>query len=37
MPDELAGLLYTLKNGGTADDLIAADEGSDENADADAI
>ena len=26
MPDELAGLLYTLRNGGTADDLIAADD-----------
>ena len=26
MPDELAGLLYTLKNGGTAEDLIAADD-----------
>jgi DNA segregation ATPase FtsK/SpoIIIE, S-DNA-T family len=26
MPDELAGLLYTLKNGGTAEDLVAAEE-----------
>ncbi|MDP9115742.1 MAG: DNA translocase FtsK [Actinomycetota bacterium] len=25
VPDELAGLIYTLRNGGTADDLIAAD------------
>jgi DNA segregation ATPase FtsK/SpoIIIE, S-DNA-T family len=23
-PDELAGLLYTLRNGGSADDLVAA-------------
>ena len=31
--DELAGLLYTLRNGGTADDLIAADDSDDpENA-----
>ena len=28
VPDELAGLLYTLRNGGTADDLVeAADDG----------
>ena len=26
MPDELAGLMYTLRNGGTADDLVAADD-----------
>ena len=26
VPDELAGLLYTLRNGGTADDLVAADD-----------
>jgi len=26
MPDELAGLLYALRNGGSADDLVAADE-----------
>ena len=26
MPDELAGLLYTLRNGGSADDLVDADE-----------
>ena len=26
MPDELAGLLYTLRNGGTADDLVPADD-----------
>jgi S-DNA-T family DNA segregation ATPase FtsK/SpoIIIE len=26
MPDELAGLLYTLRNGGSADDLISSDE-----------
>jgi S-DNA-T family DNA segregation ATPase FtsK/SpoIIIE len=27
VPDELAGLLYTLRNGGTADDLVTpADE-----------
>jgi len=25
-PDEMAGLLYTLRNGGTADDLVSADE-----------
>ncbi len=27
LPDELAGLLYTLKNGGSADDLVSADDG----------
>jgi DNA segregation ATPase FtsK/SpoIIIE, S-DNA-T family len=37
MPDELAGLLYTLKNGGTADDLVVADEPAYEGSDADAI
>jgi S-DNA-T family DNA segregation ATPase FtsK/SpoIIIE len=26
MPDELAGLLYALRNGGSADDLVAADD-----------
>jgi S-DNA-T family DNA segregation ATPase FtsK/SpoIIIE len=26
VPDELAGLLYTLRNGGSADDLIASDD-----------
>jgi DNA segregation ATPase FtsK/SpoIIIE, S-DNA-T family len=26
MPDELAGLLYTLRNGGTADDLVTPDD-----------
>jgi S-DNA-T family DNA segregation ATPase FtsK/SpoIIIE len=25
-PDEMAGLLYTLRNGGSADDLVEADE-----------
>jgi len=25
-PDEMAGLLYTLRNGGTADDLVSPDE-----------
>jgi S-DNA-T family DNA segregation ATPase FtsK/SpoIIIE len=29
LPDELAGLLYTLKNGGTAQDLVAAEEVAD--------
>jgi S-DNA-T family DNA segregation ATPase FtsK/SpoIIIE len=28
VPDELAGLLYTLRNGGTADDLVSADDES---------
>jgi DNA segregation ATPase FtsK/SpoIIIE, S-DNA-T family len=28
VPDELAGLLYTLRNGGTADDLVTADDES---------
>jgi DNA segregation ATPase FtsK/SpoIIIE, S-DNA-T family len=37
MPDELAGLLYTLRNGGTAEDLIAADDATPEEAGADAI
>jgi S-DNA-T family DNA segregation ATPase FtsK/SpoIIIE len=27
LPDEMAGLLYTLRNGGTAEDLVAADDG----------
>jgi S-DNA-T family DNA segregation ATPase FtsK/SpoIIIE len=26
LPDDLAGLIYTLRNGGSADDLIAADD-----------
>ena len=25
-PDELAGLMYTLRNGGTAEDLVADDD-----------
>ncbi len=37
MPDELAGLLYTLRNGGTADDLISAEDAAPEEAGADAI
>ncbi len=36
LPDELAGLLYTLRNGGTADDLITADDDADDDADGDA-
>jgi DNA segregation ATPase FtsK/SpoIIIE, S-DNA-T family len=36
LPDELAGLLYALRNGGGAEDLIAADD-DDEPLDADAI
>jgi DNA segregation ATPase FtsK/SpoIIIE, S-DNA-T family len=36
LPDELAGLLYTLKNGGTAEDLIAAEDVAADHADADA-
>jgi S-DNA-T family DNA segregation ATPase FtsK/SpoIIIE len=28
-PDEMAGLLYTLRNGGSADDLVEADEDAD--------
>jgi S-DNA-T family DNA segregation ATPase FtsK/SpoIIIE len=35
VPDELAGLLYTLRNGGTVDDLIVPEE--DEPVDADAV
>ncbi|MGH8960608.1 MAG: DNA translocase FtsK 4TM domain-containing protein [Jatrophihabitantaceae bacterium] len=35
-PDELAGLLYTLRNGGSADDLVASDE-DDEHPSADAV
>jgi DNA segregation ATPase FtsK/SpoIIIE, S-DNA-T family len=31
-PDELAGLLYTLRNGGSADDLVASDDDDDEDA-----
>jgi S-DNA-T family DNA segregation ATPase FtsK/SpoIIIE len=30
LPDDLSGLLYTLRHGGTADDLIGGDEGEDE-------
>jgi len=30
LPDELAGLIYTLRNGGTADDLVAADDDDDD-------
>jgi S-DNA-T family DNA segregation ATPase FtsK/SpoIIIE len=26
VPDELSGLLYALRNGGSADDLVSADE-----------
>jgi S-DNA-T family DNA segregation ATPase FtsK/SpoIIIE len=29
-PDELAGLMYTLRNGGTADDLVSPDEDEEE-------
>jgi len=29
-PDELAGLMYTLRNGGSAEDLVADDEDEDE-------
>ena len=29
-PDELAGLMYTLRNGGSAEDLVADDEDADE-------
>jgi S-DNA-T family DNA segregation ATPase FtsK/SpoIIIE len=32
MPDELAGLLYTLRNGGTADDLVTAEDDEPEDA-----
>src|SRR6202012_3826383 len=35
MPDELAGLLYTLRNGGSADDLIAAEDDDEPAADVD--
>ncbi|HEV7204932.1 MAG TPA: DNA translocase FtsK 4TM domain-containing protein [Jatrophihabitans sp.] len=31
VPDELAGLLYTLRNGGSADDLISSDDDDDED------
>jgi S-DNA-T family DNA segregation ATPase FtsK/SpoIIIE len=37
VPDELAGLLYTLRNGGTVDDLIVPDEEDEPAADADAV
>jgi hypothetical protein len=30
-PDELAGLIYTLRNGGTADDLVEDDSFDDES------
>jgi S-DNA-T family DNA segregation ATPase FtsK/SpoIIIE len=33
MPDELAGLLYALRNGGTADDLVASDDDDSDGAD----
>jgi S-DNA-T family DNA segregation ATPase FtsK/SpoIIIE len=33
MPDELAGLLYALRNGGSADDLVSSDEDDDERDD----
>jgi len=36
LPDEMAGLLYTLKNGGSAEDLILPDDAYD-GADADAV
>ena len=29
MPDEMAGLMYTLRNGGGADDLIQSDAADD--------
>ncbi|WP_460604335.1 FtsK/SpoIIIE family DNA translocase [Jatrophihabitans fulvus] len=35
MPDELAGLMYTLRNGGTAADLVASDDEPDAVADPD--
>jgi S-DNA-T family DNA segregation ATPase FtsK/SpoIIIE len=35
-PDELPGLLYTLRNGGSADDLVAAED-TDEQHTADAV
>jgi S-DNA-T family DNA segregation ATPase FtsK/SpoIIIE len=31
-PDELAGLIYTIRNGGTADDLVADDEDAESEA-----
>src|SRR4051794_5461073 len=31
-PDELAGLLYTLRNGGSADDLVSSDDDEDDAA-----
>jgi S-DNA-T family DNA segregation ATPase FtsK/SpoIIIE len=31
VPDELSGLLYTLRNGGTADDLISSDDDDDQD------
>jgi S-DNA-T family DNA segregation ATPase FtsK/SpoIIIE len=34
-PDELAGLLYALRNGGTADDLVESDDESDGESDGD--
>jgi len=37
LPDEMAGLLYTLKNGGTADDLVIAVDDAPDQVDADAI
>src|SRR5581483_11059810 len=35
-PDELSALMYSLRNGGSADDLISADEADEEN-EADAV
>ena len=32
-PDELAGLLYALRNGGSADDLVYAEDSADDSAD----
>ncbi len=37
MPDELAGLLYTLRNGGSADDLISSDDDDQVPVEADAM
>jgi S-DNA-T family DNA segregation ATPase FtsK/SpoIIIE len=35
-PDELAGLIFTLRNGGTADDLVADDDDPMDDGSADA-
>jgi len=37
LPDEMAGLLYTLKNGGSAEDLVTAGDEAHDEAGADAI